>query len=189
MVLQDYFCLGRSVYCLTAIFKDISEKALVIIPSHKHRFNQSIHVQLITFITVSLDPWPCRFLGDWLSIEHMMWHSERNYLIFCFLVQQCFLSFYQKKPSICTNRTIRSSSHPNSSTSVHIWGKYFALASIGPEIFIVSNLCSLWQIWDTCWEEFMHRRQYWIAGQVILQSAQEFSVCPHCQSSVLAMKC
>lgn len=134
---------------------------------------QRIHVQLITFTTVSWDLWPCGFLGDWLSTEDMMSVILSEKLPnFMFLGATVFSSLYQKKPSMCTNRPIHLSGHSNSSISVHIWAKYFALTRIVIEIFTVSNLCSLWQIWDTCWEEFMHRRQYWIAGQVILQSAQ-----------------
>lgn len=94
LALQDYFCLGRAVYCFIAIFKDITEKALI--PSHKTDPMQRIHIRLITFITVSLDLWPCRFLGDWLSIEHMMTVILSEKLPnFLFLGPAVLFSFYQ----------------------------------------------------------------------------------------------
>lgn len=179
----------RAVYFFIENFKDITEKAVVVISSHKTDSMQRIHIWFLTFITISLDLWLCRFLGDWLSTEYMMSVILLEELLkFLFLGATVLSSFYQKKPSICTNRTIHLSSHSNSSTSVHIWGKYSALAGIVPEIFTVSNLYSLWQIWDISWKELMHRKQYGIAGQVIVQSAQESNSCSHCQSSVLAKK-
>lgn len=95
LVLQDYFCLGRSVYCLTAIFKDISEKALVIIPSHKHRFNakypctvNNIHYCISGSLALKIFRW---LAINW-TYDMILWEKLLNFLFLGAAVLSFFLS-------------------------------------------------------------------------------------------------
>lgn len=82
-------------------------------------------------------------IGYQLNTRHL-WYSQRNDLIFyLFLGATASSGFCQKMTSIWVNETILSSNHSISSTYVSTWGKYLALASIVPELFIVSNPSSI----------------------------------------------